>query len=406
VGTYEILPGVSTGAVPATAVPVGNNPLAVAFDAANGDVYVANQNVSGAHGSVTVISGATDAVLSTLTVGGRPDVLAVDANNGDIYVLNSATRNASVIDGSNNSLVATVSLPCYELVSLVLDPVNHDLYAGCDTGPGVVYVVSDASNTVSTTLQAAAGWSSAVDTTDGDVYTVGNVTQSENVSEIDGGNNTIVKTIDIGARVNEPGMAFDPVNGGVYISNGELLSGNVTVVSSVESKVVASVPEGEEPLAIAFDPVNDDVYVANRESSNVSVISGSTNTTVATVTVGSDPASLFIDPISGNVYVVNSGSDNVSLISGSTNTVIATLDVGSDPRGVAVDPTSGQVFVTNNGSANVSVISTQGGGGGHTPHQGGLLGLSSVDLGLLLGGATVVMAAAVAVIVRMRTRAH
>jgi YVTN family beta-propeller protein len=401
VGAFGVLPGAFAAVVPEATVPVGNNPLAVAFDGANGDVYVANENTSGDHGSVTVISGSTDAVIATITVGARPSELAVDSGNGEVYVLNSYSQNASVINGTNNTLAATIPIPCVALEALAVDPVNHDVYAGCTEGAGL-YAISDASNTIAATIGGAAGWATAVDTTSGDVYSEGNESQTHNMSVIDEATNTILKTIQIGDHCNGcDSMAFDPANGDVYLT----AAGNVSIVSSATNSVVATIQGVAGPFD-AFDSSNGDLYVANYGSSNVTVISGSTNTTVANIEVGLDPTSLYIDPVGGDVYVVNSGSDNVSVISGSTNTVIATLPVGSDPGAVALDLATGQVFVTNSGSANVSVISNPAGSGGHASGQARPFGLSNLDIGLLLGGAGVVLVAVVAVFVRGRTRHH
>src|SRR2546427_7756009 len=77
--------------------------------------------------------------------------------------------------------------------------------------------------------------------------------------------------------------------------------------------VAATVPVGPSPFALAFDPMNGDVYVANEGSHTVSVISGSSNTVVATVTVGSSPQGVAFDPTNGDVYVANFNSRTVSV---------------------------------------------------------------------------------------------
>src|SRR6266850_2514012 len=67
----------------------------------------------------------------------------------------------------------------------------------------------------------------------------------------------------------------------------------------------ATVPVGPSPFALAFDPVNGDVYVANFNSRTVSVISGSSNAVVANVTVGSHPSAMAVDTANGDIYVAN-----------------------------------------------------------------------------------------------------
>jgi YVTN family beta-propeller protein len=91
----------STGVV--SDVATGAIPCAVAVNAANGMVYVAN------HGddSVTVIDGAKLAVVATVKVGVQPQGIAVDAKKNRIYVANVHGKSVSVIDGARNVVVGT-----------------------------------------------------------------------------------------------------------------------------------------------------------------------------------------------------------------------------------------------------------------------------------------------------------
>src|SRR4051812_6515013 len=53
-------------------IPVSGPPYGIAYDAANGNIYVGNQ----AGNTVSVISGTTNAVIGTITVGNNPLGLA------------------------------------------------------------------------------------------------------------------------------------------------------------------------------------------------------------------------------------------------------------------------------------------------------------------------------------------
>jgi large repetitive protein len=65
----------------------------VAYDAANGDVYVANLSSN----TVSVIDGNTNTVTSTITGFFHPYGVAYDVANGDVYVGNSYSDTVSVI---------------------------------------------------------------------------------------------------------------------------------------------------------------------------------------------------------------------------------------------------------------------------------------------------------------------
>ena len=79
------------GATNATAtVAVGQQPVAVAVNAATNKIYVANNRDN----TVTVIDGATTA---TVNVGQEPDAIAVNAATNLVYVANSGDNTVTVI---------------------------------------------------------------------------------------------------------------------------------------------------------------------------------------------------------------------------------------------------------------------------------------------------------------------
>ena len=71
-------------------------PIGVAFDSSNGYVYVANPN----SGSVSVINGATNNVIASITVGSWPEGVAFDSSNGYVYVTNFYSSTVSIISTS------------------------------------------------------------------------------------------------------------------------------------------------------------------------------------------------------------------------------------------------------------------------------------------------------------------
>ncbi len=108
--------------------------------------------------------------------------------------------------------------------------------------------------------------------------------------------------------------------------------------------------------SLAFDPVNGQVYVAYPEASVVTALNGTTGAVAATIPVGLDPTALAVMPGSGAVYVANGGSANLSVISPSTDTVTATIDVGHGPTALALDPQNAQVFVACTSASDVTIV--------------------------------------------------
>ncbi|MEF7658681.1 exosporium leader peptide-containing protein [Bacillus thuringiensis] len=65
--------------------------------------YVNNDNVS-------VISGATNAVISTIPVGSTRQGVGVNPFTNRIYISNANNNNVSVISGAANAVIATISV--------------------------------------------------------------------------------------------------------------------------------------------------------------------------------------------------------------------------------------------------------------------------------------------------------
>jgi uncharacterized repeat protein (TIGR02543 family) len=326
-------------------ITVGSFPIDVAYDATNGDVYVANES----SGTVSVINGSTNTVKSTITVGSGAADVAYDAANGDVYVANSTSGTVSVINGSTNTVKSTIPVGT-QPYGVAYDATNGDVYI-TNSSSNTVSVIDGSTNTVKSTIPVGIRpYGVAYDTANGDVYVVNST--SGTVSVIDGSTNTVTSTITVGSGATD--VAYDAGNGDVYVANSN--SGTVSVISGSTNTVTNTITVGSGLFGVAYDAANGDVYVANASLGTVSLIDGSTNTVKSTITVGSFPIDVAYDATNGDVYVANYSSGTVSVINGSTNTVTSTIPVGTQPYGVAYDAANGDVYVANEGSNTVSVI--------------------------------------------------
>jgi YVTN family beta-propeller protein len=64
--------------------------------------------VNYASDSVTVIDGANNSVIATVGVGARPQAIGINSLTHTIYVVNTHNNSVTLIDGANNSVIATV----------------------------------------------------------------------------------------------------------------------------------------------------------------------------------------------------------------------------------------------------------------------------------------------------------
>jgi len=130
----------------------------LAYDAANGNVYVASANP----GSVAEISSSTNAIIATIKTGSHPQHLLFDAANNNMYVsvgtsisgLHPKSPYVDVISSSTNKVVATIPLSespgSYPDAFLAYNPANQEMYQSDDVGH--MYVISSSTNTLLTTL--------------------------------------------------------------------------------------------------------------------------------------------------------------------------------------------------------------------------------------------------------------
>jgi YVTN family beta-propeller protein len=151
--TVSVISGGTNSLV--TNVDVGSGPGTPVIDPANGDIYVLGEEGN----TVSVISSATNAVIATATVGDQPFQAVFNPMNGDIYVP-SLTQDGcgagvclinstlSIISGATNAVVATVPL-CMDPTGTTVDSSNGDVYVSCSGG--TVWVISSTTVESSTT---------------------------------------------------------------------------------------------------------------------------------------------------------------------------------------------------------------------------------------------------------------
>jgi YVTN family beta-propeller protein len=259
----------------------GYQPFGIAVNPSTNRIYTANE----ANNTVSVIDGATNSIVATVSVGSGPCGVAVNPNTNRIYTANHWSDTVSVIDGATNSVVATVSVGAIPYGVAVSSITNR------------IYVANQ-----------------------------GNAT----VSVIDGATNSVVATVVLVTNVYD--VAVNPNTNRIYTANDG--SNNVSVIDGNTNSEVAMVSVGGYPDDIAVNPSINRIYTANEANNTVSVIDGATNNVVATVSVGSTPKGVAVNPSTNRIYATNYGSDTVSVIwdPGPIDTVPPTVTV-TQPNG-------------------------------------------------------------------------
>ena len=99
---------------------------------------------------VSVIDGATNTVISTISVGSFPYNVGVNSSTNRIYVTNSQSNTVSVIDGTTNTVTSTVSVGSYPW-GVVVNSSRNRIYEA-NTNSNTVIVIDGATNTVLSTV--------------------------------------------------------------------------------------------------------------------------------------------------------------------------------------------------------------------------------------------------------------
>jgi YVTN family beta-propeller protein len=284
-------------------VAVGDYPVGAAVDPFRNRIWVPNAGDD----TVSVIDGATSAVVGTVPVGSLPCAVGVDPLADRVYVANVNTHDLSILDAEASAVVATVRVGEYPCA------------VGVVPSSGRVFVGNYGSNTV-TVVDGAAG--------------------------------SVVGTVALGGP--PFGIGVNTATGRVYVATGS--EDTVTVLDGGTAAILARIAVGAGPDAIGVNPVTNRVYAANYFGDTLTVIDGETHAVIATVPVGKEPSGVAVNPTTGRVFVGNYASNTVSVVDGTSHSVLTTVAVGLTPDGVAANPFTSRVYVVNSNTNDVSVI--------------------------------------------------
>lgn len=307
-GTVTVLSGATNSVV--SNVIVGSEPNFVGVNLGNGQVYVENFAPGQPQGNLTVLSGVTNWPVANVAVGPEPYGVAYDPDNGDLYVAANAGNNVNVLSGANGTFVTNVSMPGGP-VEVDFDPVNQDLYVF--TVGTVVTVVSGITNKVVGSPQVPGEYGEIypfVDVENGNV----DVGTSEGVFVISSATNQVVQKIAL------PGGDPEFLDGSGEL--GVLQAGSsavLSLVSTTTATVQSSIPLGAADWA-AYDPANGDIYSDSVAGGGarfaVNVTSLASGQLLQTLAMGSSYVSPpTIDPANGDLYVT-AELDHLFVISG------------------------------------------------------------------------------------------
>ncbi len=284
-------------------VPVGRDPVALAYDRPLGIVCCANNRDS----TVSIIACNGDSVIGTVRVGPRPGRLCVDTILHKAWC--SITGGVAVIDLQAESLTAVI--PVADTGMLLADEARARVY--CATGFDAHVAVLDA---------------------EGD---------------------SLIASIPVGGPAQA--LSLNPEANLVYCATWD--NDAVAVIDGAALRVVNIIPVGRDPAALFYNERHNKLYCANGYYNNdetVTAIDCSTETPVATIDLTVSPSALAYDSVADRLYCLSTSDNYVAVVDCQRDTMVKLIRVGYRPVAAACAYNFRRMYVANRFGSSLSVI--------------------------------------------------
>jgi YVTN family beta-propeller protein len=287
-------------------IAVGNQPIYLAADQKTNRVYVSNQ----ADDTVSVIDGATNAVLRTVRVGHNPNGVAVNPKTNTIYVANLAGGSLSIINGSKltTSILRLGSYPA----KVAVNPVTNRVYATLEDKNGFLDVIDGRERKLVASIPLPPyPLSVTVDTDSNRIYVADFLCWCGQISVIDGTTNGVTNTIDLPGASLVEGVALDWKHNRAYATDEKE---GFYVIDLTSGAILGQVNNLHYPNEVVAIPGTSLAVEPDTGSNRAVFIDASTFAVKKRVRVGTFPTGVAVNATTKRVYVANRHSNTVSVI--------------------------------------------------------------------------------------------
>jgi YVTN family beta-propeller protein len=395
--TVSVISGASNTVV--ATVAVGSDPRGIAYDNSNGDVYVNNEgsatasvingktntviatipsvNGAGEHtaaqydpsngdvymtsdGGVTVINGATNTIIKTLSLGG-PYTMGVDTGNGDVYI-SDAGSTVWVVSGATNTLAATINGPFASCEGITYDTTNNYLYMGDEDGGNTMWIINGATNAVVGYLNVGVLADGTVyDNVDGDNYVANE--QSRTAS--------VIATIFITSVSITPTSSTIPTGGSQVLKAAPVCSGGPCPTGITYSWTMSpgnlgtlNPPSGSTTTFVAGPTAGTVTFTVTATMNNIPITSAAVTVTIipGLSSVAVSPPSAAVFPNGTQSFTATPGCTGGTCPAGTTyawavNNTLGSLSATTGPTTTfTAGPVAGPVTMTVTASLNGNVV--------------------------------------------------
>jgi len=291
-------------------IHVGDDPEAVAYDPAVGQVFVGNAE----SGTVSAISDSSNAVVATIAMpaGAEPQGLAYDPANGEVFVTTccgaNGLGNVTVVSGANDSVVTTFQIG-YGPLGIVYDPSTSQVFVAMGGG-NTVWAISTSNYSQYVRIPNVGNIPTALtyDAPLGAIFVASEGEASGRVAEINDTSDTV--TVGLEALPYATSIFYDPGRQQIFV--GEGAEGEVQIFGQTGQLLASSNVVGY-PNAFAYDPASGEVVAAvgNGYASDLVTFLDTFDRAFATVPVPPGPEGIVYDPAQNLLYVALWAEDEV-----------------------------------------------------------------------------------------------
>jgi YVTN family beta-propeller protein len=330
--------GASSGQFLEAVVPTGDTPGEIIWDPAVNKVYCVNEQDA----SITVISGETNQVLTTIQVGDYPSFLCLNADGSKLYCTGGEYENQLVvIDASADTILKTVTIP-NRSGHMVFNQTMTKLYISCNDDP--VYCVTVLDATADTVMRyipvRGVGrllWHPVTNRVF--CYRSGD---ADTVKVIDCATDQIVTQTPLLTTGGLGVWCHNPVNDFAYLATYHV----VCALTPAGDSVLARIPGGgASDYDLCAVPLPNKVYGAG--NGVIRIIDGSSNLVIDSLLVGGGWMKLVYDSEHRKVYCSNLSAHKLDIIDARADTIIKTIPLGRYPADICWNRTDSRVYISD-----------------------------------------------------------
>lgn len=291
--------------------PVGGKPIALVVDSVLNKVFIAD----GLQNQIEVLDGSKGTLLGTVQTG-QPTALTLNIATHDLWVAcTGPSGSVVVIDGTTNGILTTISgasIPV-GIGSISVDPVTNVALIASPTGPVASAIAAiDGDNNYAVTDQpgkaAGAPYATAYDP-GGWFFLADNTDNALQYAPGDG-------ILYFGYDIEAIGMTAMAVNAATNQAGAVIPAGQtlilVDLTDPIDTIYLHTLTTGLDPTQLAFDPATSRVFVANSGDDTVSVFDVSPRFVLWAYEGDNgenvDYNAIDVNPATGNIYTLRLGN--------------------------------------------------------------------------------------------------